>query len=110
MATRKVNPTGSVGLAHAHLLGKPSAVRDQPSAELSPGAAHPTPSGVGPLLGDALCIGRRVCGWVVYERGNLFFFRLPFSVLLPSFFFSDVRMIRFFFSSLSCNIVFFLSF
>ena len=50
IATRKVIPTGSVGLAQAHPLTKLPPMRKQPSAGLGPVTAHPVQSGVGPRI------------------------------------------------------------
>ena len=47
IATRNVIFPGSVGLAQAHPLTKPPAMREQPDAGLGPVAVHPTDSGVG---------------------------------------------------------------
>ena len=42
IATRKVTPLGSVGLAPAHPLTKPPTVRKQPDAGLGPVTLHPS--------------------------------------------------------------------
>ena len=46
IATRNGMIPGSVGLAQAHPLTKPPAMRKLPSAELGPVTVHPTHSGV----------------------------------------------------------------
>ena len=48
IATRNAIVPGIVGLAQAHPLTKPPAIRKQPPAGLGPVSAHPTHSGVGP--------------------------------------------------------------
>ena len=61
IATRKVIPPGSVGLAQAHRLTNPLAMRRQPSAGLGPDTVHPTHSGVGPVYWyDDLYLARQV--------------------------------------------------
>ena len=48
IATRNGIIPGSVGLAQAHPLTIPPAMREQPPAGLGPVVVHPTHSGVGP--------------------------------------------------------------
>ena len=55
IATRNVIVPGSVGLAQAHPLTKPPAMREQPSAGLGPLGVHPTHLGVGPSSVRGTC-------------------------------------------------------
>ena len=50
IATRKIIPPGRVGLAQAHPLPNPPAMKNQPSAGLDPVTVHTNHSGVGPRI------------------------------------------------------------